>query len=335
MPRNSTRWVVAAIAVLAAAALVAWGTQHPAGTTPALTPTAPPFASGSLVLRLAEQRGIGPAEIRLSVYADGRVLMRTASTRDVVQDAHGHPVTLDPNTPVFLQRRLAPRGVALLTSTVDATGFLERTHDVPTTTIPGVTPPIVEGGADLFVRIRDGHRVQVTTASFEDAAWMVHSEERVALNRLTSRLEDLAWLPDDAWADWAGSTPTLYDGGRWLLLTGTAPPFQDLGPAGPPDARGLWFSAFATDPVDIGSPFSSADGAQAVENRCAVVSSSDLEVLVAPLTSLGFGQAHAWYGSIVLPWSDRGVDLHLSWRLLLPDETPTCDGKSYPPAIVP
>lgn len=333
MPRNSARWLVAAFTLLAAAALAAWGLRPPAAVTPTPTPspTPPPFASGSLVLRLAELRGIGPYEIRVSVYADGRVVTRDPTAPAVVQDDQQRPIVLDTNTPVVLQRRLSSRGLALLTATVDATGLFERSHDVPTQTKSGMTPPAIESGQDLFVRVRDGQRVQVTTASAEDPAWMVHSDERVALNHLSSRLEDLAWLPGDAWAD---ATATLYDGGRWLLFTGTAPPFQDLGNAGPPDAL-LWFSAFATDPVDIGSPFTSADGVQGVENRCAVVSSRELGALVNPLTTVGFGQAHAWSGSIVLPWSDRHVDLHLAWRLLLPDEAPSCSGKAYPPVIAP
>ncbi|HYM53578.1 MAG TPA: hypothetical protein VEW45_08940, partial [Candidatus Dormibacteraeota bacterium] len=212
------------------------------------------------------------------------------------------------------------------------TGLFERSADYVIEIRAGVEPPGMEVPFDRFTLATEDGAVQVGSMPFEDPAWIVPSPERAALADLAERLVDLTWLPDQAWAT---REPAPYAAAAFLLLGGDLSPFE-VDPAAPDMANVAW--PFPGTPDQLGGPFSSADGTQSIIDRCMVIGLAELAALNAALVAAGaqgLGAGDSIYGGDFIPWRERGIEVQLELRPLLPEETPTCAGKSQGPGVEP
>jgi hypothetical protein len=296
-------------ALLAIMALVA-GCAAPS-LTPTPTPTALPtpaaVAPEAIAVRLARLQGIGPAEPTLTIYDSGRVL------------------TLSEENELF-QRQLTPAGVDLVQAEMLDTGLFERSTNYRIEIRQGAQPPGIEVPFDRFTLATENGDVQVGNVPYEDPTWMVPSPERAALIALAERLVDLSWLPGDAWVN----TETVpYQPRAYLLLGGDLPINQELDPAGPDMASVIW--PLPGGPERFGAPFVSADGTESSIDRCLLIGPEAFAAVVRALADAGVDwsdSASSLFDAASIPWRSRGIQVDLSVRPLLPEESLSCAGKS-------
>jgi hypothetical protein len=299
-------------ALLAVIALVA-GCAAPS-LSPSPTPTALPTPAAAvpeaIAVRLARLSGIGPALPALTIYDGGRVLTMN-----------------DQNE--LLQRELTPAGVDLVKAAMLETGLFEHSVDYPIEIREGVEPPGIEVPFDRFTLATENGTIRVGSVPFDDPTWMVPSPERVLLIALADRLVDLTWLPSDAWVS---DDPVPYEPRAHLLLGGDLPISQELDPAGPDMGSVIW--SLPGGPEGFGAPFVSADGTESFVDRCLVIGPEAFAALRRALAEAGVdwsGSAGALFGGASVPWRSRGIQVELSARPLLPEESLSCAGKSSIP----
>jgi hypothetical protein len=262
---------------------------------------------------------MGPSIPVLTVYADGRLLTDESDGR-------------------LMARQLSAWGIDALVAELTATGYFETSHQVPLELLPGVEPPDIEVPLDRFRLLAEsGQWTVVTNVPAADPRWFVQSVERDVLAALADRLPAADFLPKGAWI---AATRVPYQPQAVLLFSGFTPfPSSDpICSRGPIDSCALDVSTVAwplePPPEGFGAPFVSADGAQSATDHCVVITPRMASLLAAAL-SPSVENEPGWllFGASV-PWRDRNGFYEIGLRALLPEEQPTCAGKSLPPTTV-
>jgi hypothetical protein len=280
-------------------------------STPSEPATPGPIEPEAVSVRLARLQGIGPFEPTVTLYESGRLLTLDEQNR-------------------LVERRVTPAGSELVRQAMLDTGLFEGSADYVIEIRPGAEPPGMEVPFDRFSLATADGMVVVGSMPFEDPTWIVPSAERDALADLAERLVDLSWLPDEAWAT---PEPAPYAAAAFLLFGGDLP-LVDVDPAAPDMANVAW--PFPGSPDQLGRTFVSADGTQSVMDRCLVIGPAARAALNSALAAgggQGLGSGAMLFGGDYIPWRERGIAVQLELRPLLPEETPTCAGKSLPPSL--
>jgi hypothetical protein len=152
------------------------------------TPSAP--KSGELVLGFTFGHTFGdPGRLRVSVYADGRLISERLGDPSGEGDATG-----------LLEQRLTPEGVELVRAEVISTGLVD--HDLHLTSGEGLYfGQIAFRTGDRLVHVTWGD-VTWDDVDPDVARQSPTPEQASALIRLDARLADPAsWLPASAWED--------------------------------------------------------------------------------------------------------------------------------------
>jgi hypothetical protein len=258
---------------------------------------------------ISYERGgdIGQPTLRFLLTSDGLVIS---------QDTPGQ----------LTQRKLTPSGAANMLLQALQTGFFERDADLPRVTVPGTTPP-AHGPTVLILNVANGTRdVRVTlvpTGQPDDELYQ-KSVDREKLTNLARGYEDLAWVPQSAWAD-SRSQPYRAPFHRLFVLAEPNAPTGGF-PQGTADADAVW--PFLT-PIDtVGETMTGTAW------RCVVLVDSDAQALSSALTA-----ASGWHyetgtllATAALSWRNLTGSVRLQIGPLLPNEAARCAGAS-PPAF--
>jgi hypothetical protein len=187
-------------------------------------------------------------------------------------------------------RRLSPEGMALLIGAVEDSGLVA----------PGChldlldTPPL----RGVTLRFPDGRVGTTDWGQYGGFTRMLTDAERAAADTLIARLEDLSWLPANAWvsaseeerrpAQWVVTIMRVSEAEAANEPAGArkAPPLDEV--AAPGGGSLLEFGTEFTDPA---LRYTEVDGSEHVQDglvrRCAIVSAAEAEDLAARLDAAG------------------------------------------------
>ena len=287
------------------------GAASPSGSArPTPKPTLGPLTTQSPVSRLLSyERGgdIGHPSLQLLLLADGRVIALQASGQ-------------------LFERKLTASGTASLLLRAIETGYFERDASYIREPRPGTTPS-AQGATFLIFLVANGNRevrVAAVPSGQPDDNLYEPSPARDKITAFARSLEDLSWLPANAWSDttWHSYSSPFH---RLFIL----PQPSVAVPGGEPDVEAAW--PFTPPPDVVTEPF--VTPATATAWRCAIVNSIDANTIGRSFASARAIPAYADSLPVIsgsLAWRAQSGAMRFQMGPLFPHEPAVCRGAAPP-----
>jgi hypothetical protein len=313
-------------------------TGGPASLVPAITPTPATATATPPATAAPPTPAPTPAATSSSTPAPlaADIIVRLDVCADVCVDprreeylADGRVIHLDLDTHDLLERRLSPAGLARVRFRVAADAdLLARDLRVEPVPVAGREPPGHGATGYTFIApAATGGRATVRTLtadSLDEGYWQPDPR----IDRLTA-LGDALLDPDalagaDGWADPAWSPYAPAKTAVFVHVRDGIAPFSspDVGATGWP---------FGADPRTFGAAFASTMDAWPIA-RCALMDTAAADAAAAALPSGSLGEAgrRALLRDGTMAWADRGLELEVLLRPLLPDQEAMACGDLWP-----